>query len=104
MSTPHEPTIVIEVKKILKPLIPEFLANRRQDVILLREAVGQADHESIRRIGHNLKGLGLSYGFLTLTDLGVVIEKAALANDTERIKVETESLSNYLSRIDVVFR
>jgi len=103
MSQSSKPKIVVELRKLLQPLIPDFLEHRRQDVTRLRAALGKGDYDAIRDLGHNLKGLGGAYGFHPITSLGSEIEESARAENSERIKVATERLADYLDHIEVVF-
>ena len=48
----------------LADLIPGFLENRHKDVAI-QEAIEQGNYETIRVLGHTMKGAGGGYG-LTL--------------------------------------
>ena len=50
--------IVIHVPVEVEDLIPSFLKKRRKDIRLMREALARQDYESIRVIGHDMKGMG----------------------------------------------
>jgi HPt (histidine-containing phosphotransfer) domain-containing protein len=54
--------IVIHADKDLEDLIPEFLDNRRSDVESIRGALANDDYETIRVLGHSMKGSGGGYG------------------------------------------
>jgi len=94
---------MVEVDPIIARRVPTFLANRRNDVRVILEAL---DHEggfdSIRRIGHNLKGSGASYGFQPISDMGKLIEEAALRQDANGIRQQIAELSRYLDQVQVV--
>ncbi len=87
----------------LEDLVPEFLENRQQDVISLKEMAQGGDFDTIKRIGHNLKGSGGGYGFDEITEIGARIEEAAKENDEKVIIRETESLSDYLTNVTIVW-
>ncbi|MEQ8662945.1 MAG: Hpt domain-containing protein [Gammaproteobacteria bacterium] len=93
--------VLVEVE--LEDLVPGFLENRRKDVVRLTALLAAADHDAIRKIGHSLKGVGGGYGFDPITDLGAVIEKAALEGDDTTIRDACGQLADYLDRVDVVF-
>src|SRR5262249_11679875 len=84
-ETPPQP-IMVEVDPIIARRIPHLLANRRGDVRLVLEAIDHRSFDAIRRVGHNLKGSGASYGFPAISEIGRVLEEAALAQDTEMIR------------------
>ncbi len=104
MSAIDGRVIVVSVRKLLKPLIPDFLANRRQDVTSLLDAIRREDYGSIGRLGHNLKGLGGTYGFHPITDWGAAIEEGARTKDAQRVVVAMEQLDDYLGRVEVIFK
>lgn len=64
---------------------PEFISNRRQDVVRMREALAQREFNAIRVIGHNCKGTGVGYGYPEISRLGSSIEKAALSTDESAV-------------------
>ena len=55
--------IVITVDPDLEDLIPGFLDNRYEDIDALMGALDRKDYETIRRLGHIMKGAGGGYGF-----------------------------------------
>ena len=102
-SSSDKPKIIVALKKLLQPLVPEFLENRHRDVTLLRDALARGHYEAIRDLGHNLKGLGGAYGVDPITDFSATIEESARAQYGDTIRVTTERLADYLDRIEVVF-
>jgi HPt (histidine-containing phosphotransfer) domain-containing protein len=66
------------------------------------EALDHGGFDSIRRIGHNLKGSGASYGFQPISDMGKLIEEAALRQDADGIRQQIAELSRYLDQVQVV--
>ena len=95
--------IVVYVDPDLEDLIPGFFQNRQKDIQRLSEALEKGDFETIRIIGHSMKGAGGGYGFDRVTDLGAIIEQAAPAQDRERISEAVAELADYMSRIEVVY-
>ena len=82
-------------------LIPGFLQNRRQDVITMLEALQRGDFQSVGRLGHDMKGVGGSYGFETITDIGAALEQAAAESDTGTSRMWIGELSRYLEGVEV---
>jgi HPt (histidine-containing phosphotransfer) domain-containing protein len=95
--------LTVEIEEILGPIVPEFLSNRRIDCTLIRRLVGEGNFGEIRRLGHRMKGTGGSYGFDAISEIGEIIEKAALAADQDTIHNEVQRLSDYLDRVLVVY-
>ncbi len=78
----------------------QFLERRRREIRTLLDALGMGDHEEIRRIGHNLKGVGAGFGFAELGDLGGRLESAARADDEPAMRTIITELSRYLDRTE----
>ncbi|MEA2624148.1 MAG: hypothetical protein QOD06_193 [Candidatus Binatota bacterium] len=95
--------IVIKVDPELQDLIPGFLENRRNDLKAIRTALDQGDFDTIRYLGHGMKGMGGGYGFEQITHIGGSLERAAIGKQSQIIERDAEQLSSYLDRIEVVF-
>ena len=93
----------VKINPILKPLIPDFLQNRKTDVADIKVALQGNDFEAIRITGHNLRGCGSGYGFHPITDIGEAIEKAATNQDSPAIATALKELSEYLESVNPVY-
>lgn len=96
--------IVVQIEEDLEDLIPGFLANRREDVQSITESLEKSDLENIRILGHSMKGSGGGYGFDRITEIGKSIEDAANEKDKDTIKKSNEELSDYLDRVEIVYK
>lgn len=94
--------LIVRADPGLRELIPRYLANRRLDVAEIRRALETGDYETIRMIGHRMKGNGAGYGFDRLTELGGVLERAALSGDADAILACVVDLADYLERVEVI--
>jgi len=99
----HTERIEIRVAGELQPLIPRFLANRAADLRQLEAALAKQDSETMRRIGHVLKGAGGGYGFADISRIGGAIEEAARGREFGRLGEEIAALKRYLECVHVVF-
>lgn len=95
--------IIVSIDKDLEDLIPGFLENRRKDVRLLSEALTNSNAETLKSMGHSLKGVGGGYGFDELSAIGEEIEKIAKTGEVNGIKELINRMSDYLDRLDVIF-
>ena len=95
--------IFVHVDNDLADLIPGYLANREKDIIAIREALEKKDLETIRILGHSMKGSGGGYGFETITDIGMLMEKAAMEGNGEDISLQVKRLEDYLRRVEIVY-
>jgi HPt (histidine-containing phosphotransfer) domain-containing protein len=79
-------------------LLPRFLEHRRRDVVTIRTALEQADFETIGRLGHNMAGNGVSYGFPEVSAIGERLEAEAAARNEMAVREQLASLEATLAR------
>jgi HPt (histidine-containing phosphotransfer) domain-containing protein len=91
------------VAKDLEDLIPVFLKNRRKEVDTLKVALASADFEQLRQLGHRMKGVGNSYGFERVSDIGKQIEDGARSGDRAGLEASIAGYAEYLSRVQVAY-
>lgn len=95
--------IVVKLEAELEDIIPTYLENRYRDIETILRALEQADYETIRLLGHNMKGSGGGYGFDEITSIGKNLEQAARDKDSRKIRQTIDELSTYLKNIDTVY-
>jgi HPt (histidine-containing phosphotransfer) domain-containing protein len=98
-----ETNLTVTVAKDLEDLIPTFMTNRAKEVESLRGAVSSGDFEQLKQLGHRMKGVGRSYGFVTVSDIGKRIEDAAHKADYGAIAGAIGEYADYLSKVKVVY-
>jgi HPt (histidine-containing phosphotransfer) domain-containing protein len=96
-----EQTTVVYVDEDLADLIPEFLENRRRDVEQITQLVQEGKYEELMRLGHTMKGVGGSYGFTEISEIGREIEEAGGRGDREAMTTLRERLAAYLVAVTV---
>jgi HPt (histidine-containing phosphotransfer) domain-containing protein len=96
--------ITVTIDRELEDIVPTFLANRLKDLQTLRTSVSLQDYETIRVLGHRLKGDGGGYGFPALSEMGGAMELAAGRHDQPAIERIITQLEDYLARVTVVYR
>ncbi|MBN2373973.1 response regulator [bacterium] len=94
--------IIVYVDPELADLVPEFLKDIRINLDILQKAIETCDYETIKKIGHMMKGAGGGLGFEAITDIGRYIENAAKDNDEIKIREGLERLSYYLDHVEVI--
>jgi HPt (histidine-containing phosphotransfer) domain-containing protein len=99
--TDHKLTVT--VAKDLADLIPVFFQNRQKELATLRAALAAGDFEQMRQLGHRMKGVGNSYGFAAISDIGKRVEDGANAADKAGITACIGEYANYLSKVQVVY-
>lgn len=96
--------IIVQVDADLEDLIPGYLQSRRQDVDSILQALGKQDFETIRVLGHTMKGTGGGYGFDAITKMGRGFEEAAIDRNAQAIRQGAAALLDYLQAVKVVFK
>ena len=79
-----------------KDLIPWYLSQEQQVVLLLETALDQQDFEQLITLGDQIYGHGGSFGFMHISSLGKKIELAAIATNTTLLTRLIHSLKGYI--------
>lgn len=95
--------IIVHVDADFKTLLPGFVKDWREEVRAMRHALEKNDYEIIRKIGHDMKGIGGSCGLDDITNLGSSLSEGAKAMDQELIRKNLDTLSEYLKRVEFVY-
>jgi HPt (histidine-containing phosphotransfer) domain-containing protein len=82
-------------------LLPRFIGHRARDVETIRRALRQPDFETIARLGHNMRGNGLSYGFPDIAAIGEAMETAANTGNPKGVLEHLAALEVWLARNSV---
>jgi len=96
--------ITVSIDKDLEDIVPVFLNNRRKDLQTLRTALSQHDFETIRTLGHRMRGDGGGYGFDAVSQIGATLESAAIRRNRPVIQQQTQQLEEFLTRVHVEYR
>jgi len=91
------------VAKDLADLIPVFFQNRQKEIETLRSALSAGDYEQLRQVGHRMKGVGNSYGFAKVSEIGRRVEDSARSGDKPGIDACISEYADYLSKVQVVY-
>jgi CheY-like chemotaxis protein/HPt (histidine-containing phosphotransfer) domain-containing protein len=98
-SMRRDPILMVAYPK-LAARIPAFLQNRRKDVVTMLDALARGDFETVKRLGHDMKGAGASFGFQTITDIGAALELEARGTDIDASRKWVRALSTCLDRVE----
>ena len=103
MQEKNSAKIIVRLDPELADLIPGYLLNRENDIATIADALEKKDLDTIRIIGHSMKGSGGGYGFEAITDIGMLLEKAAKNGNDESIRLQVKRLQDYLLQIEIVY-
>ncbi|MES2803771.1 MAG: Hpt domain-containing protein [Bdellovibrionota bacterium] len=72
----------------------KYLDRRKQDITACNEAIAKQDFHFLERIGHQIKGNAVTFGFDELTHVAVAMEQAAKAKDLTQLKELVEKFAS----------
>jgi hypothetical protein len=78
-------------------LVPNYLEQKRGDLLRLWSAIKAADYATISTVGHQLKASGTSFGFIEFSEIGSAIERAGKSQDLGESRTQAELLEDSLS-------
>ena len=93
----------VTVPKDLEDLVPNFLANRAKEIESLRAAIAKGDMAQLKALGHRMKGVGVSYGFDRVSDLGKEFEDHAKAGDKAALEACLADYADFMSKVKVTY-
>jgi HPt (histidine-containing phosphotransfer) domain-containing protein len=96
-------SFTVIVDKDLEDLVPVFMKNRRKEVESLKVALAAADFEQLRQLGHRMKGVGNSYGFERVSELGRMIEDGARSGNRSELDARIAEYQDYLAKVQVQY-
>lgn len=88
-----------DVPAELAEFAPSFLSNRRWDLVRMRRDLAKQDLDAIRSTAHDTKGMGTSYGFPVISELGREVEAAAMSADVTAISARLDELEAFLAYV-----
>lgn len=90
--------------KIHNEAVQKYLFRRFADTIRCYEALSRGDLSILERLGHQMKGNGLTFGFPQISDIGESMESAAKKGDSRSalgcVKSLELVLKHQLGRVD----
>jgi HPt (histidine-containing phosphotransfer) domain-containing protein len=98
----YDDKVEVRPEPELLDLIPIYIGRRNDDVASLQEALDLGDFERVRILGHSMKGSGGGYGFDGITEIGLRLEDAGGASDTDGAIVALDDLRSYLRNVVVL--
>ncbi len=83
----------------LVELIDAFIAGLNDDVKAMRKVLDDYDYDGLRRLSHQMKGAGGSYGYQILTEAAKIVEEAAKAKDATAGIVALDKFDAYCQSV-----
>ncbi|MFK7896351.1 MAG: response regulator [Myxococcota bacterium] len=86
------------------PLLPDYLERRAAEATKLQSQLAQREFESLRIVGHNLKGTGAGYGLPEITEIGSRIEEAAKGSEADALAQDIALLDRVIEAAQEAIR
>ena len=89
----------VDIQEGIAELIPFFIESTQQDIEQIKTAINENDLQTVRRVGHSLKGSSGAYGQERIGQIGDSIEIAALGGEQKKIKGYIDELESELTKL-----
>ena len=99
----EETSYLVTVAKDLEDLIPVFMSNRKKELDTLRVAFAAADFDQLRQLGHRMRGVGNSYGFAQVSEIGKHVEDGARSGDRSLLESAIARYGDFLSKVQISY-
>jgi len=100
-ATSWDRPFVVHPDPDLADLIPTYIERRHADAAKIADAISAGDAETVRNVGHSMKGSGGGYGFDGLTQIGSLLEDAGSDGDLVAAGRALKHLVAYLQNVEV---
>ena len=94
----------VVVDEELSAILPRFLSNVRKNPEAIAAALERGDYDTVRSLGHNMKGTGTSFGLPQISALGDRLERAAKEQSVDSILAANGELAQFLERVEIRYR
>ncbi|MFI5108296.1 MAG: ATP-binding protein [Terriglobales bacterium] len=94
----------VVVDEELAAIVPRFLSNVRKNPAAIAAALARGDYDTVRSLGHNMKGTGASFGLPQISALGDRLERAAKEQNADSVLAANSELAQFLDRVEVRYR
>lgn len=87
----------------IEDLLPDYLSNRKAELVKLYTAYAVEDFKTIQSLGHKLAGSAGSYGLHTLTEIGRKIEECGRSEDKTNLALALLQYKLYMKNLRIQY-
>jgi HPt (histidine-containing phosphotransfer) domain-containing protein len=102
-ETAGESAPTVRADPEISELIREFMRDMQSRPDTLAKALHAKDYQTIRTLGHQMKGEGGTFGFDAISTFGAKLEQAAIREKGGTVEETVRELSAYLDRVKVEY-
>ena len=77
----------------------KYIARRENDVKECLEALSKKDNQVLQRVGHQLRGNALTFGFAPLGEIGERLESASVELNWQKMEEAVQQIQTYLAKL-----
>jgi HPt (histidine-containing phosphotransfer) domain-containing protein len=81
-----------QLPAIIRGLVPGYLRSRNEELNRMAGWIAARDFTELRRVGHNLKGSGASFGLPQITEIGRRMEISATNQNLQELEMQLAGL------------
>lgn len=79
----------------------KYFERRMTDVKKCTEAITSKDFKFLQKVGHDLKGNALTFGFEPLAAIGESLENAAIEQNIDSARESVTKMNTYLNTVSI---
>lgn len=84
--------------EVPKDLLSRYLDRRKQDLESCLVSMGTKNFKELEKVGHQLKGNGVTFGYPELSTIGTHLENAAIAKDLSELDLAIKEFSAWVKK------
>jgi HPt (histidine-containing phosphotransfer) domain-containing protein len=84
--------------EVPQEMLGRYVERRKKDLELCLINLERQNFKELERVGHQLKGNGVTFGFTELSEIGEHLECGALKKNRDQMERALEDLSIWLAR------
>ena len=79
----------------------KYFERRKTDLQKCTEAITTLDYKFLQKVGHDLKGNAVTFGFEPLASIGENLETVAIEQNLDKVKTNIAKMNSYLSTVTI---
>lgn len=88
----------IPIQKEIEPFVSFFLDSRAKEILTIEQLIADKNYSELEKIFHNLKGVSKSFGFPTLGNIALELERACVEKNITLAISLFSDLKSYLRK------
>jgi HPt (histidine-containing phosphotransfer) domain-containing protein len=88
----------VDIMQILAEHQLVYLNRRKTEIEELKQSLAKNSFDLALQIGHRLKGNGVTFGFASISTLGIMMEKAAEEKDQSKLSQVINELEEIVNK------